>query len=112
MATDGTLACWGDPLGLPNLLSPPAGSDFVDVAMGDQHGCALRTTGELHCWGYELSGEISPPSALRLTTLTTRRSLEHLRTLWSHDVVLETRMRGRPAVMTSSGEGFDAKLLA
>lgn len=70
VATDGTLACWGDPLGLPNLLSPPAGSDFVDVAMGDQHGCALRTTGELHCWGYELSGETAPPGALRLATLT------------------------------------------
>jgi hypothetical protein len=27
-------------------------------------------TGELTCWGYELSGETSPPSALRLTTLT------------------------------------------
>ncbi len=70
VAAEGTLACWGDALGLGELLSPPPGNDFVDVAMGDQHGCALRTTGELTCWGYELSGEISPPSALRLTTLT------------------------------------------
>ena len=70
VATDGTLQCWGDPVGLDDLLSPPSGNDFVDVAMGDQHGCALRSTGELSCWGYELSGETSPPSALRLTTLT------------------------------------------
>ncbi|MBK6812955.1 MAG: hypothetical protein IPG81_29600 [Sandaracinaceae bacterium] len=70
VATDGTLQCWGDPVGLDDLLSPPSGNDFVDVAMGDEHGCALRSTGELSCWGYELSGETSPPSALRLTTLT------------------------------------------
>lgn len=70
VATDGTLACWGDAQALGDLVSPPPGSDFVDVAMGDQHGCALRTNGELSCWGYELSGELSPPSALRLATLT------------------------------------------
>ena len=39
------------------------------------------------------------------------RTLEHLRTLWGHDVLLETRMRGKPAVMTSTADGFDAKLV-
>ena len=47
-----------------------------------------------------------------LDLTSAEKTLEHLRTLWSHDVVLETRMRGRPAVMTSTAEGFDAKLLA
>jgi len=39
------------------------------------------------------------------------KTLEHLRTLWGHDVLLETRMRGKPAVMTSTADGFDAKLV-
>jgi stage V sporulation protein R len=39
------------------------------------------------------------------------RTLEHLRTLWSNDVVLETRMRGKSALMTYTSDGFDAKLM-
>jgi stage V sporulation protein R len=40
------------------------------------------------------------------------KTLEHLRTLWGSNVYLETRMRGKPALMTSTADGFDAKLLS
>jgi stage V sporulation protein R len=40
------------------------------------------------------------------------RTLEHLRTLWGHDVMIETRMRGKSAIMTCTADGFDAKLLS
>ena len=39
------------------------------------------------------------------------KTLDHLRTLWSNDVVLETRMRGKSALMTYTTDGFDAKLV-
>lgn len=40
------------------------------------------------------------------------KTLTHLRTLWGHDVALETRMRDKPALMTCTADGFDAKLLS
>lgn len=39
------------------------------------------------------------------------KTLEHLHALWGHDVVLQTRMRGKAALMTCTSDGFDAKLL-
>jgi stage V sporulation protein R len=40
------------------------------------------------------------------------KTLEHIRALWGHSVYLETRMRGKPALMSSTADGFDAKLLS
>jgi len=40
------------------------------------------------------------------------KTLSHLRHLWRHDVYLETRLRGKKALMTITADGFDAKLIA
>ncbi|HEX2873526.1 MAG TPA: hypothetical protein VHP33_19845 [Polyangiaceae bacterium] len=60
---DGTLACWGagtlasDPPGwaCPNATHfgqslPPSGT-FIAVAVGEKHGCAIRSDGTVACWG-------------------------------------------------------------
>ncbi len=39
------------------------------------------------------------------------KTLAHIRHLWGHNVALETRLREKPALMTMSSNGFDAKLL-
>lgn len=39
------------------------------------------------------------------------KTLAHVRTLWGHKVHLETKLKGRPALLTASADGFDAKLL-
>ncbi len=40
------------------------------------------------------------------------KTLEYVRTLWGQDVFLETRLRGKRALMSATGAGFDAKLLS
>ena len=50
--TDGTLTCWGPQLS----ANPPAGSDFIDVSVGDSIACAIKASGPPICWGQ------SPPS--------------------------------------------------
>lgn len=39
------------------------------------------------------------------------KTLAHIRHLWGRNVALETRLRDKPALMTISPGGFDAKLL-
>ncbi len=40
------------------------------------------------------------------------KTLEYVRTLWGQDVFLETRLRGKRALMSATAAGFDAKLLS
>ncbi|MCS6778379.1 MAG: SpoVR family protein [Geminicoccaceae bacterium] len=46
-----------------------------------------------------------------LDIASAEKTLAHVRTLWGHKVHLETRLKGRPALLTSGPDGFDAKLL-
>ncbi len=46
------LATWVE---LPHL------SDATALALGMSHACALRTTGRVSCWGWNLHGEARPP---------------------------------------------------
>ena len=39
------------------------------------------------------------------------KTLGYVRELWGHDVLLETRLRGKRALLTATDAGFDAKLL-
>jgi len=52
--SDGTLACWGGPLGYPEILSPPAGQ-FTQVSVISGLACALRVDGAVVCWGGDLT---------------------------------------------------------
>jgi hypothetical protein len=60
--TNGELACWGAgkrddvadancPLAQHYGQSDPPTGQFVQVAVGDNHGCALRVDGTVVCWG-------------------------------------------------------------
>jgi alpha-tubulin suppressor-like RCC1 family protein len=60
----GALACWGnDDQG---QATPPTGADFVALALGDDHGCALDGAGRARCWGSDAHGQVSdaPPYPL------------------------------------------------
>lgn len=60
----GDLICWalsgatmirpdgGAPVKLPPRGNTITAGPFTKVAMGSGHGCALRATGAVHCWGY------------------------------------------------------------
>jgi hypothetical protein len=48
--TGSTLVCWGDYRARFGDAEPPAGA-FSYVAAGASSNCAIRTTGEVHCWG-------------------------------------------------------------
>ena len=60
---NGQLECWGDNLvgqmggttggARQSPQTPGLGGGFVDVALGAQHGCGLKETGEISCWGLD-----------------------------------------------------------
>ena len=47
-----------------------------------------------------------------LDMTSAEKTLQHVRTLWRHDVYLQTRLRGKKALMSSTEAGFDARLVA
>ena len=55
VVADGTLRCWGQgpfQLYTPTTIAPAEGpKDFVRVAVGVHHACALRRGGEVDCFG-------------------------------------------------------------
>lgn len=66
---DNSIRCWGkgdagqignDATVLvnatPTLINSAA--NYVKVAVGDQHVCALTDLGEIHCWGYGAAGQL------------------------------------------------------
>jgi cysteine-rich repeat protein len=78
---DGALSCWGfaphGALGLGSVVSSPGpvkyssgggeigttsvdlgGRAAVQVAVGDEHSCAILDDGTLKCWGYNASGQL------------------------------------------------------
>lgn len=66
---DGTVACWGttvvprcpgdSPKHAPGEVVSVAGaSHVVSIASGDQHTCALRESGDVLCWGFNLEGQV------------------------------------------------------
>jgi len=69
IATDGALWCWGDndhgQLGAASLEKTgtepalaAAGYDYIDVAVGAAHTCALHADGTLNCWGAGGQGQL------------------------------------------------------
>ena len=40
-------------------------SAFVQVATGENHTCALRSTGHVECWGFNDQGQLDVPAGAR-----------------------------------------------
>ncbi|MDH3753050.1 MAG: hypothetical protein OEU32_04175, partial [Acidimicrobiia bacterium] len=68
LLTTGTVRCWGlnadGQTGTGNVVTPqlapvtvPLGGTASAVAAGDDHTCALLTTGTVKCWGRNLDGQ-------------------------------------------------------
>jgi alpha-tubulin suppressor-like RCC1 family protein len=55
MAKPGTIECWG---GNGNATTLPGISDAVQVGLGRGYGCAVRSTGEVMCWGANDQGQL------------------------------------------------------
>ena len=68
--TDGTARCWGQ--GNQGQLGAGAGdggvdsvpravgnvSDAIEIGAGQNHACAVRASGGVQCWGYNLDGQL------------------------------------------------------
>ena len=57
----GGIDCWGsDAYG--QISGAPTTSGFIDIAVGDRHVCAIRSSGSLVCWGgNSFDQTIAPP---------------------------------------------------
>jgi cysteine-rich repeat protein len=67
--TGGAVQCWGnnsdfqtgEPTAITDQSLPVTVmglADAVDIAIGEGHGCALRATGVVSCWGNDFAGQL------------------------------------------------------
>lgn len=88
------LKCWGNKLygqvgdGIssgtqttPVLIN--AGNPYIDVAMGADHACAVRMTGEVDCWGRGDLGQIGDGNTLDRNMPTQVSSLSGIQKIYS-----------------------------
>jgi alpha-tubulin suppressor-like RCC1 family protein len=80
VATSGAVYCWGandfGQLGngtmadspVPTPITAPTGVSFTAVSAGGAHACALATTGDLYCWGYNNFGQLGNNSTTNSAT--------------------------------------------
>ena len=66
----GRVVCWGDDRmsqGMSGLQAQGAAQydDFVSVCAAAAHSCAVRSGGQLHCWGYNGNNRIVMPDVYR-----------------------------------------------
>ena len=80
LATDGGVYCWGGNSSggigngeVENALVPtrvllPAGATAASLGGGAFHNCAITTTHEMYCWGWNILGQIdaAQPSDIRI----------------------------------------------
>lgn len=62
---DGHVACWltyGYIDDHRESVHPPTDAGYVDIAVGYEHGCALRQDGTAKCWGRDVAGETTAPA--------------------------------------------------
>lgn len=54
-------------------LPVPTGTDFAELAVGQEHACALRTDGTPVCWGDDTYGQATPPRGATFEELCATR---------------------------------------
>jgi hypothetical protein len=84
LRSNGTVACWGTHGDYKSYHTGPGthpdGSaqlvegldDIVDLSVGAQHSCALRSSGQVVCWGTNIHGELGGPTADKFSTALVR----------------------------------------
>ncbi len=55
---------WGNDGAYLVLTNLPPGSDFVDIAAGDEQGVALKSDGSVVAWGNNYHGQATVPATL------------------------------------------------
>ena len=80
LTTEGKAYCWGvngyGQLGnnstadsrIPVAVQMPAGVSFQSIATGSFHTCALTTTGQAYCWGWNRYGQLGNNSTTNSST--------------------------------------------
>jgi len=65
ITTANRLECWGRSDAPKSLVlaSPTDQPEWFDLAVGDQHACALDDHGQLYCWGDDGQGQLDVPDA-------------------------------------------------
>ena len=58
---EGSLECLNTGEGLASAWDLPDGTDFVELALGSDHGCALKSSGSIACFGDDTVGQIAAP---------------------------------------------------
>ena len=85
LATGGDVYCWGDNssggigngevenAAVPTRVLLPAGVTAASLGGGAFHNCAITTTHEVYCWGWNLLGQIdaAQPSEIRIPVQVT-----------------------------------------
>ncbi|WP_437911652.1 DNRLRE domain-containing protein [Sorangium sp. So ce302] len=67
----GQLTCTGN--NDADAATPPTLDSFGQLSLGYLYGCALRTTGTLHCWGDNSHGQATPPPTTFVQAATGRQ---------------------------------------
>jgi alpha-tubulin suppressor-like RCC1 family protein len=55
----GEIECWGKPISWYHKTYLPPPGPFVEIGLGDNHGCARRLTGSVVCWGVDQQSQVS-----------------------------------------------------
>lgn len=61
VAADQTLRCWGNQTTFQPLTTPIG--QFTQLSVGSgAHSCGMLTNGNIHCWGQNTFGQLTPPA--------------------------------------------------
>jgi alpha-tubulin suppressor-like RCC1 family protein len=52
------------------ISGAPTDDTFETLSVGDQHACGLRSDGSIACWGYDGSGQATPPEGTGFTQVS------------------------------------------